>query len=276
MFRKLFFSIFSICFLFGALTYAQTYLDPNEDLATLEYKKTMDLCSQKFDQEGNSTFNWDMWSLVKYGAVASFKLVDPDSMQLSKPVRDLINSRGYQAALDECYGPAEFSRWAYIEHKAFTVAVVSADAGGHLAGLLGWMLPMEAFGRIFMASRFALANPGLVRAGAWTLTAANRVGIAAVAAYASWDTYKNYELRKHAKEYFEESNNRMIDTTRQEMDESYVMVENKLAEVNGELARGVSDPQRLQFLLAKKAQLEDRLRTRNEPPVLVETDVGPK
>lgn len=276
MFKGLFFTVFVICFFLGASAQAQDYADESEDFASLAYKKTMELCSINYDEEGRATFNWDMWTLVKYGAVASFKIIDDDSMRISKPVIDLINSRGYEMALDECYGPANSSRWAYISHKAFAVALFAADAGGHIIGLLPFVSAWEAFGRIFAATRFAMDNPALIRAGAWTFNAANRIGLAVVGVYAGWDAYKDYDLRKNAKEYFEASEKQMLNEVSQQKDATYQDIERRLAGVNAQLAMPTLTPERRQYLLARKAQFEERLRERNAPPTSDDINVTPK
>lgn len=266
MIRTLFFSLLIILPLSSSLALAQENADEDEDFpATQAYKMTLQLCSTKYDKNNNIAFDWSMLNLVKGGTISGFKVFGEDGVQLSKPLRDMINSRGYEIALDECYGPAD-PVWWKNQHLAFTTALVAADAGGHIVGILGWLIPadavLQAFGRIFMATEWAFSHPTLIRAGSWVMKGANTAILAATAAYAGWDTYREYDLRKHAKEYYLQANQKMLEQSRQSLDQSYKMLVDYLAEINAELNRGVADPRQKQFLLDKKAQIEERLRSR--------------
>jgi hypothetical protein len=271
MFRSLFIAIFVLCFGFQNYARAQDDFDPNQISDTRAYQETLKLCSQVSNQDGNPEFSWDMTEIIKTGTVSGWKLWGDDALQLSKSTDQLIHSKGYEAALDECYGPASSSKEAYYSHKAFTAAVICADAGGHIVGLLGWMIPISYFSKLFLASKWALANPEIVKAGGWVVNGVNKLALAGLAGYVGWEYYKRYDTEKNGAVYLKQYNDEMVNATHDEADATYSMVLKALADVDAELAKGVTDPDQQKYLLAKKAALEERVRAHNAPPA-PETD----
>ncbi len=245
------------------------FFDESALTDTIAYQKTLELCSRITPQTSMSEELqgvWDTLQLIGEGARTGVQVWRADSLELSKPTEKLLHSEGFQAALDECYGPIDSSTSSYIHHKAFTVALIAADGVGHIFGVVSWMIPFSIFSKILLASRWAIANPGAVRVGGMIFSGARRIGLLALLGYVGWDAYHSWDIRKNSYQYLEKYNDSMVDATHQEVDATYVLVEKSLADVNAEISKGVKDPARLNYLLSKKAALEQRLRARNSPP----------
>lgn len=256
----------AICCFLENSAMAQSPFNPDEISDTMAYQKTMEICSRVKPESGSGLdWNWNMVPVIQQGIASGWKLWGDDALQISTSTTALIHSAGYEAALDDCYGPSDSSRGSYYSHIAFTGSVICADVGGHIVGILGWMIPLSVFSKIFLASRFALENPQLIKAGGWVMGAINKVVLVGLAGYVGWEGYRAYDMRMHAGEYLKKYNDNMVKATQEESDETYVMVQKTLFAVNAELARGVKDPDREKFLLAWKAELEKRVQERNNP-----------
>src|ERR1700677_4909414 len=129
MFKVLTIFILGLSIFFESYSQAQYYFDP-ADFDSVAYKKTLELCSEIRNEKGRA-FNWKMTDLVKTGIHSGFHIFGEDALKTSKTTEDLLNSPGYQAALDDCYGEENSSKDAYYHQKAFTACVLSADWGGH-------------------------------------------------------------------------------------------------------------------------------------------------
>jgi hypothetical protein len=252
----IFFILFS---LFSPLVHAQDDFTGNVDFDTLAYWKTLEICGQIDSMGRELQVDWGMIDFIVEGVKGGLKLWGDDVIQ-SKETKALLASQGYELALAKCYNGDHFSE------QALTWTIRGLDIGGHVLGFLAWGIPMEGLAMIFKGTRLALVSPRFFGGLATTMGYVQKAGFVALGTYVGWKVYAQQHLASHTQEALSEFNQQMVEATQEQAQATFDLLQQRLNEINRELAAGVQDEGRRKFLVQTKAKFEERLRHRHDPP----------
>jgi hypothetical protein len=245
----------------SAFVFADPIDSSSYDFNVTAFQKTRALCddvNNDFD-----TRSWlspggiDVGGLLKFagsGVKTGFIFWRPESFRITPETHALINSDGYRDALYACFGTNEMKR------KAFTSSILALDFVGHLIGVSVWMLPISFVVRVFRNSTWAVANPGLMNGLGRIFKITNRAGIAAVVAVLGYQTLETYDQHSQSHERLAELTENIVDSSKQQSEDSYVILQNLLDETNKRLKEVKPGDAEEKTLQKRKAILEDRLK----------------
>jgi hypothetical protein len=224
------------------------------------YDRTFTVCSRIKDLTESTRILPTLVAGSAKGALEGVQLWKDDSFQISDATLKYILSPGYNAALDNCYRDNDSAK------RSFTIAIVSADAVGHLLGISPWMIPISFTTRIFTQSLWAERHPKTMKCLGVMGRVGGVAGAAGLLGMIGYDTYQDYQDRKerqaHAKEDSENFSRDASTYVDSRFDQSYLTVEDELAQVNKGLHRTDITPAHREYLLKKKGLLEERLAHR--------------
>jgi len=199
----------------------------------------------------------DYLGLLKFGVSGTktgFFFWRKESFRVTPETAALVHSDGFRSALYACFGDNE------MKQKAFKGSILALDFVGHLVGMTVWLFPVSFVARVFRSTKWAMANPGVIRGLSRLTTYVNRAAIVAVAGMMGYEAWDSYQMRSQSKERLGELTESIVDSSQAESDESFVILQKMLDDTNLQLTQVAPNDPKLKSLQQRKTILEQRLK----------------
>lgn len=261
------FSVVAILLLISFLVWGETnYVTAQEvpttsgwrvDTEEAENAIELDKCSGLATWRSFSDLARQMSSSFFSGVKSGFLPTDAGDFLVSKQTRDLVQSPQMQGFLNECFGEDRIRRNIFVVSTLFL-----PDFGGHLPGYLAWYYGLAKIFTYLGTINFVTNHPVFFN-WASRIAGLGFVSLMGLQTYGmSNEIYRKWTCKKDPLKCMQ------LDTVDEQLisivNGSFLLLENRLNEVNSKLESGRLTPEEMTRLLEVQTELKQRLAERDE------------